>query len=79
MVFGEHTRDNGVKEFVTRDMGAYYEFEHIVILVNGNTACPAEVLTATLKEHLGAKVIGTQTYGKGTVQTSIPFVELKIL
>ena len=79
VVFSEHTRDNGVKEFVTRDMGAYYEFEHIVILVNGNTASAAEVLTATLKEHLGAKVIGTQTYGKGTVQTSIPFVDGSII
>lgn len=41
----------------------------IVVLVDENTASAAEVLTAALKENLGATVIGKKTYGKGTVQT----------
>lgn len=41
----------------------------IVILVNGNTASASEVMTASLKENLGATVIGETTYGKGTAQT----------
>ena len=40
----------------------------IVILVNGNTASAAELMTAALKEKYNAYVIGTKTYGKGTAQ-----------
>lgn len=41
----------------------------IVVLVNGQTASAAEVLSAALKESAGAKVIGTTTFGKGIVQS----------
>lgn len=41
----------------------------IVIAVDGGTASAAEILTAALHDHDRAKVVGTQTYGKGTVQT----------
>jgi carboxyl-terminal processing protease len=40
----------------------------IVVLVNGNSASASEMLTATLQEEYGATVVGTKTYGKGTVQ-----------
>lgn len=40
----------------------------IVLLTNKNSASGAEVLTAALKENIGAISIGTKTYGKGTVQ-----------
>ena len=43
----------------------------IAILVNGSTASASEVLTACFMENVGAKVIGTRTYGKGTVQETI--------
>ena len=45
------------------------DFENpILILTNGNTASASEVMSAALKENLNAILIGTQTYGKGTVQ-----------
>lgn len=48
-----------------------YEFEDIVVLVNENTASASEVLTAALAYHLdNVTVVGTNTYGKGTVQQS---------
>ncbi|MGL5978501.1 MAG: S41 family peptidase [Erysipelotrichaceae bacterium] len=50
-----------------------YKFEDIVILINEQTASASEVLTAALKEYLDITVIGVNSYGKGTVQTSIPF------
>lgn len=43
----------------------------IAILVNGNTASAAEILTAALREHGRATVIGTTTYGKGSEQENI--------
>ncbi len=48
-------------------------FSKIVVLVNQNTASAAEVLTAALREDIGAIVVGTTTYGKGTVQVSRVF------
>lgn len=56
-----------------------YTFDEIVILVNENTASAAEVLTAAIKETIGASVVGVNTYGKGTVQTSIPFSDGSML
>lgn len=56
-----------------------YEFDDIVILVNENTASASEVLTAALKETMDITVIGVQTYGKGTVQTSLPFSDGSML
>lgn len=41
----------------------------IVILVNGMSASASEVLTAALRENGKARVVGTQSFGKGTVQT----------
>lgn len=40
----------------------------VVILTNGATASASEILTAALKESYGATIVGTTTYGKGTVQ-----------
>jgi carboxyl-terminal processing protease len=41
----------------------------LVVLVNGNTASAAEVLTAALQEHDRAVVAGEPTYGKGVVES----------
>ena len=44
----------------------------MVVIVNGNTASAAELFTSALKDYGYATVIGTQTYGKGTVLTPYP-------
>ena len=42
----------------------------IVCLVNGNTASAAELFAASLRTLNGARLVGTTTYGKGTIQSS---------
>ncbi len=40
----------------------------LIILVNEHTASASEILTAALRESVGATVVGTKTFGKGIVQ-----------
>jgi carboxyl-terminal processing protease len=44
----------------------------MVVLVNRDTASSAEIVTGALKDHDRAKVIGTNTYGKGVFQQLMP-------
>ena len=44
----------------------------IVILVNGKSASASELFSASLRDFKNAKLIGTQTYGKGVMQNMVP-------
>lgn len=43
----------------------------IVVLVSGNTASAAEILSGSLQDYDRAIILGTRTYGKGLVQATI--------
>ena len=47
-------------------------FANLVVLVDEYTASAAELITAALQDAGAAVVIGTNTFGKGTVQTWFP-------
>jgi len=49
----------------------------LIVLVNGGSASAAEIVGAALKAHKRAIIMGTTTFGKGSVQTIIPFRDNK--
>lgn len=44
----------------------------MAVVVNGSTASAAELFTSTVRDYDKATIVGTTTYGKGCMQTTVP-------
>jgi len=61
-------RTGAVDKYEATDQGLPLS-QPVIFLINENSASASEILTAAVKDHQKARLVGTTTYGKGTVQS----------
>lgn len=65
-------RAEGQERNFSADSGDVLEGMPIVVLVNGGSASASEIVAGALQDHRRAVVVGSKTFGKGSVQTILP-------
>jgi len=64
-------REDQNTTFIAHSTGENYNFP-LVVLVNEGSASASEIVAGAIQAHKRGIIVGTQTFGKGSVQTIIP-------
>jgi carboxyl-terminal processing protease len=75
VVVSEEEKSGTGQIFRSKGYNIFGDKFHFVILVDGGSASAAEILAGALEQHGIATLVGTKTFGKGSVQELLPITD----